>query len=231
MIEFKQVSKDYISDIGKEVKPALKDISFSVKEGEFVTLCGRSGAGKTTILKMIACEEKPTNGSVVFFGMNTSDIKKGQAFEVKQKVGFIFQDFKLLPYKTVYENILYALEVTNQESSKSKNEVAQVLDLVGLNKKANRFPKELSGGEQQRVSIARALIHRPKVILADEPTGNLDPYHSRDIMKMLMKINQAGSTVILSTHDKEIVNSIKKRVITLEDGKVIRDEENGMFFI
>lgn len=231
MIEFKKVSKDYVSNIGKEIKPALKDISFFVKEGEFLTLCGRSGAGKTTILKMIACEEKPNAGSVVFFGQDTKEIKNDKAFSVRQKVGFIFQDFKLLSYKTVFENVSYALEVTNQDDKNTKEEVMRVLDLVGLTKKHNRFPKELSGGEQQRVSIARALIHRPKVILADEPTGNLDPYHSRDIMKMLMKINQGGATIILSTHDKEIVNSIKKRVITIEDGRIIRDEENGMFFI
>jgi cell division transport system ATP-binding protein len=231
MIEFKKVSKDYISNIGKETKPALKDVSFSVKEGEFITLCGRSGAGKTTILKMIACEEKPNSGNVIFFGQDTMDIKKQDAFSIRQQVGFIFQDFKLLSYKTVFENVAYAIEVTNQEGGKTKDEIMKVLDLVGLSKKYNRFPKELSGGEQQRACIARALIHRPKVILADEPTGNLDPYHSRDIMKMLMKINENGSTVILSTHDKEIVNSIKKRVITIEDGKIIRDEENGMFFI
>jgi cell division transport system ATP-binding protein len=231
MIEFKQVSKDYISNIGKEVKPALREVSFSVKDGEFVTLCGRSGAGKTTILKMIACEEKPTNGSVIFYGQDTLDIKEKDAYCIRQQLGFIFQDFKLLPYKTVFENVAYALEVTGQDTKKARDEVMKVLDLVGLTKKANRFPKELSGGEQQRTSIARALIHRPRIILADEPTGNLDPYHSRDIMKVLMKINEAGSTIVLSTHNKEIVNTIKKRVITVDDGRIVRDEENGMFFI
>jgi cell division transport system ATP-binding protein len=231
MIEFKQVSKDYISNIGKEIKPALREISFTVKDGEFITLCGRSGAGKTTILKMITCEEKPTSGSVIFYGQNTSDIKQKDAYNIRQQLGFIYQDFKLLPYKTVFENVAYALEATGQDTKGSKDEVMKVLDLVGLIRKTNRFPKELSGGEQQRVSIARALIHRPRIILADEPTGNLDPYHSRDIMKVLMKINEAGSTIILSTHNKEIVNNIKKRVITVDDGRIIRDEENGMFFI
>ncbi|MDD5639420.1 MAG: ATP-binding cassette domain-containing protein [Candidatus Pacebacteria bacterium] len=231
MIEFKQVSKDYISNIGKEIKPALREVSFTIKDGEFITLCGRSGAGKTTILKMITCEEKPTSGSVIFYGQNTSDIKQKDAYNIRQQLGFIYQDFKLLPYKTVFENVAYALEVTGQDIKGSKDEVMKVLDLVGLIRKTNRFPKELSGGEQQRVSIARALIHRPKIILADEPTGNLDPYHSRDIMKVLMKINEAGSTIILSTHNKEIVNNIKKRVITIDDGRIIRDEENGMFFI
>ncbi|MCK9393323.1 MAG: ATP-binding cassette domain-containing protein [Candidatus Paceibacterota bacterium] len=231
MIEFKQVSKDYISNIGKEVKPALREVSFTVKDGEFITLCGRSGAGKTTILKMITCEEKPTSGSVIFYGQDTSEIKRKDAYGIRQQLGFIFQDFKLLPYKTVFENVSYALEVTNQDMKNSKDDVMKVLDLVGLMRKVNRFPKELSGGEQQRVSIARALIHRPKIILADEPTGNLDPYHSRDIMKVLMKINEAGSTIILSTHNKDIVNNIKKRVITIDDGRITRDEENGMFFI
>ncbi|MFA5080052.1 MAG: ATP-binding cassette domain-containing protein [Candidatus Paceibacterota bacterium] len=231
MIEFKQVSKDYISNIGKEIKPALREVSFTVKDGEFITLCGRSGAGKTTILKMITCEEKPTSGSVIFYGQNTSDIKQKDAYNIRQQLGFIYQDFKLLPYKTVFENVAYALEATGQDTKGSKDEVMKVLDLVGLIRKTNRFPKELSGGEQQRVSIARALIHRPRIILADEPTGNLDPYHSRDIMKVLMKINEAGSTIILSTHNKEIVNNIKKRVITVDDGRIIRDEENGMFFI
>jgi cell division transport system ATP-binding protein len=231
MIEFKQVSKDYVSNIGKEVKPALREVSFSVKDGEFITLCGRSGAGKTTVLRMIACEEKPTSGAVLFYGQNTIDIKEKDAYTIRQQLGFIFQDFKLLPYKTVFENVAYALEVTGQDTKKARDEVMKVLDLVGLTKKANRFPKELSGGEQQRTSIARALIHRPRIILADEPTGNLDPYHSRDIMKVLMKINEAGSTIVLSTHNKEIVNTIKKRVITVDDGRIVRDEENGMFFI
>jgi len=207
----------------------LHNISFDVKDGEFVTLCGRSGAGKTTILKMISCEEKPTSGVVIFDGINTHDIKKSEAYTIRQKAGFIFQDYKLLPYKTVYENVAYALEAFDFNDSLVKEEVMQVVELVGLESRINCLPKELSGGEKQRASIARALIHRPKIILADEPTGNLDPYNTRDIIKILLKINEAGSTVILSTHSKEIVNALERRVITIEDGRIIRDEEKGVF--
>ncbi|MDD5013145.1 MAG: ATP-binding cassette domain-containing protein [Candidatus Pacebacteria bacterium] len=210
---------------------ALDDVSFDIKQGEFVTLCGRSGAGKTTILKLISCEEKPSSGDVLIESQNICDIKKGQTCFLRQKVGSIFQDYKLLSYKTVFENVAYALEAFDFDESKIEEEVMQVIDLVGLGDKLNCLPKELSGGEKQRVSIARALIHRPKVILADEPTGNLDPYHSRDIIKVLLKINEAGSTIVLSTHSKDIVNALKKRVITLEDGRIIRDEEKGRFFL
>jgi cell division transport system ATP-binding protein len=229
MIEFKNVTKEYAPNLFKEAKVALQNVSFEVKAGEFVTLCGRSGAGKTTILKLISCEEKPTSGTVMFDDTNTSDVKKSDAYLIRQKIGFIFQDYKLLSYKTVYENVAYALEAFDFNEKLVKDEVMQVLELVGLENKANCLPKELSGGEKQRVSIARALIHRPEIILADEPTGNLDPYHTRDIIKILLKINEGGATVILSTHDKETVNSLHKRVITLENGRIIRDEEEGVF--
>lgn len=229
MIEFKNVTKEYPPNLVKESKVAIHNVSFTVKNGEFVTLCGRSGAGKTTILKLISCEEKPSEGDVFFNETNTRDVKKSNAYLIRQKIGFVFQDFKLLSYKTVYENVAYALEAFNFNERLVKDEVMQVLELVGLESKNNCLPKELSGGEKQRVSIARALIHRPEIILADEPTGNLDPYHSRDITKMLLKINESGSTVILSTHSRDIVNSLKKRVITIEDGRIIRDEENGVF--
>ncbi|MFA5207993.1 MAG: ATP-binding cassette domain-containing protein [Candidatus Paceibacterota bacterium] len=229
MIEFKNVSKEYPPNLVKESKVALQNISFTVKPGEFVTLCGRSGAGKTTILKMISCEEKPTTGVVMFNETNTLDVKKSDAYLVRQKIGFIFQDYKLLAYKTVYENVAYALEAFDFNEKLVRDEVMQVLELVGLENKINCLPRELSGGEKQRVSIARALIHRPEIILADEPTGNLDPYHTREIVKILLKINASGSTVILSTHSRETVNSLEKRVITLENGRIIRDEENGVF--
>ncbi len=231
MIEFKNVNKQYPANSLREEKTALKDISFFIKEGEFVTLCGRSGAGKTTILKLISCEEKPSSGTILFDNQDTAEVKKGEAYLLRQKLGFIFQDYKLLSYKTVFENVAYALEASSNDGEATEGEVLQVLDLVGLGDKLNCLPRELSGGEKQRVSIARALIHRPRVILADEPTGNLDPYHSRDIIKILLKINEAGSTVVLSTHGKEIVNALKKRVITLEDGRIIRDEEKGRFFL
>jgi len=231
MIEFKNVNKQYPANSLREEKTALKDVSFFVKEGEFVTLCGRSGAGKTTILKLISCEEKPSSGTILFENQDTAEVKKGEAYLLRQKLGFIFQDYKLLSYKTVFENVAYALEASSNDGETTEGEVLQVLDLVGLGDKLNCLPRELSGGEKQRVSIARALIHRPRVILADEPTGNLDPYHSRDIIKILLKINEAGSTVVLSTHSKEIVNALKKRVITLEGGRIIRDEEKGRFFL
>jgi len=229
MIEFKNVSKEYAPNLFKEAKVALQNVSFEVKTGEFVTLCGRSGAGKTTILKLISCEEKPSSGTVMFDDTDTSTVKKSDSYLIHQKIGFIFQDYKLLSYKTVYENVAYALEAFDFNERLVRDEVMQVLELVGLEGKANCLPRELSGGEKQRVSIARALIHRPEIILADEPTGNLDPYHTRDIIKILLKINEGGATVILSTHDKETVNSLHKRVITLENGRIIRDEENGVF--
>lgn len=231
MIEFEKVSKEYHPNLSTETKLALKDVSFQIKDGEFVILCGRSGAGKTTILKLISCEEKPTKGRILFDRKDLSVVKKSEAYLIRQKVGSIFQDFKLLSYKTVFENIAYALETLDYEDKKIKDEVMQVIELVGLENRMDCFPHELSGGEQQRVSIARALIHRPEVILADEPTGNLDPYNTRDIIKILLKINEAGSTVILSTHDKEVVNALKKRVITLKDGVVVRDEEEGVYFL
>ncbi|HPC30821.1 MAG TPA: ATP-binding cassette domain-containing protein [Candidatus Pacearchaeota archaeon] len=232
MIEFEHVSKEYYPYLSKESKVALKDISFKIKDGEFVILCGRSGSGKTTILKLITCEERPTKGRVFFDKKDLSTVKKSEAYLIRQKIGSIYQDFKLLSYKTVFENVAYALETLEYyDEERIKKEVNQVIELVGLENRINCFPHELSGGEQQRVSIARALINRPEVILADEPTGNLDPYNTRDIIKILLKINEAGSTVILSTHDKEVVNALKKRVITLKDGMIVRDEEEGVYFL
>lgn len=231
MIEFEKVNKVYQPNLAQEPKAALKDASFKIKDGEFVILCGRSGAGKTTILKLISCEEKASNGRILFDKKDLGVVKKSEAYLIRQKIGSIFQDFKLLSYKTVFENVAYALEAQDYDERKIREEVMQVIELVGLEGRVNCFPHELSGGEQQRVSIARALIHRPEVILADEPTGNLDPYNTRDIIKILLKINEAGSTVILSTHDKEVVNALKKRVITLKDGVVVRDEEEGVYFL
>ncbi|MFA5086823.1 MAG: ATP-binding cassette domain-containing protein [Candidatus Paceibacterota bacterium] len=231
MIEFEKVNKDYYPNLSNEAKVAIKDVSFKIKDGEFVILCGRSGAGKTTILKLISCEEKPTKGRILFDKKDLSMVKKSDAYLIRRKIGSVFQDYKLLSYKTVFENVAYALETLEYNEKKIKDEVMQVIELVGLENRVNCFPNELSGGEQQRVSIARALIHRPEVILADEPTGNLDPYNTRDIIKILLKINEAGSTVILSTHDKEVVNALKKRVITLKDGVIARDEEEGVYFL
>jgi cell division transport system ATP-binding protein len=231
MIKLENVTKIYPLSFNKEPRVALQGVSFSVDQGEFVTFCGRSGAGKTTILKMISCQEKPTEGSILFENADLCKIGTRDICFFRQQIGFVFQDYKLLSYKTVFENIAYALEVTETKSGVIETDVNQILELVGLESHKTAFPHELSGGEKQRVAIARALVHRPKVILADEPTGNLDPYHTRDIVKILTKINEMGTTVILATHSKEIVNSLQRRVITMEDGQVKKDEAKGRFIL
>jgi cell division transport system ATP-binding protein len=231
MIKLENITKIYPLSFNREPRVALQEVSFGIEPGEFITLCGRSGAGKTTLLKIISCQEKPTKGDVSFDGRGLNDLKGRDISSFRQQIGFVFQDYKLLSYKTVFENIAYALEVTETRDKEHEAEVSQILDLVGLSKQANSFPHELSGGEKQRVAIARALIHRPRVILADEPTGNLDPYHTRDILKILMKVNEMGTTVLLATHSKEIVNSLQRRVITLEDGEMKADEARGRFIL
>jgi len=224
LISFRNIFKTYPRSI-----EALKDISFEIKKGEFVCLAGRSGAGKTTLLKMLLGEEKPTQGRIFFNGTEVQKIEPKDLPYFRREIGAIFQDYKLLSSKTVYDNVAYALEVMGFTDDEINADVPQVLDIVGLTDCANHFPEELSGGEKQRVAIARALIVRPKLVCADEPTGNLDPYHTRDIIQLLLRIQGLGATVILSTHDKETINSIKKRVITLEKGKIIRDEQEGRF--
>ena len=224
LISFRNVFKTYPRSI-----EALENISFEIKKGEFVCLAGRSGAGKTTLLKMLLGEEKPTQGRIFFNGTEVQKIESKDLPYFRRKIGAIFQDYKLLSSKTVYDNVAYALEVMGSTDNEINADVPQVLDIVGLTDCANHFPEELSGGEKQRVAIARALIVRPKLVCADEPTGNLDPYHTRDIIQLLLRIQGLGATVILSTHDKETINSIKKRVITLEKGKIIRDEQEGRF--
>jgi len=227
MIRFQNISKVYYpSGI-----IALEDINFEVKPKEFVSIVGRSGAGKTTLIRLLLAEEKPTKGRIFFEDQDVHKVKKSDLPCLRRKIGVVFQDYKLLPYKTAWENIAYALETVGMEEEIIKRDVAQVLELVGLTNRAENYPSELSGGEKQRIAIARALVHRPLAIIADEPTGNLDPYHSSDIMSLLLKINDLGTTVVLSTHDKEIINSLKRRVITLEKGKIIRDEEEGRFII
>ncbi|MDD2696948.1 MAG: cell division ATP-binding protein FtsE [Candidatus Pacebacteria bacterium] len=226
MIKFQNITKIYPPNT-----VALNDVSFEVKPKEFVSLVGRSGAGKTTLLRLLLAEEKPTNGRIFFNNYDFSKIKLEQLPELRRKIGAVFQDYKLLPSKTAYENIAYAMEVVGASDSEIARDVAEVLDIVGLTKKACNFPAQLSGGEKQRVAIARALIHRPEVILADEPTGNLDPYHTLDIIRLLLNINEIGTTVILATHNREVINSLGKRVVTLQDGKIIRDEEKGRFIL
>jgi cell division transport system ATP-binding protein len=233
MIKFENVTKIYqSSNPQKKEVVALKDISFEVKEKEFVCLVGKSGAGKTTLLKLILGEEKPTKGKIFFEGEEINKISSSKLYKIRRKIGTVFQDYKLLPKKTAAENLSYVMEALGFPDSQIKKDVPQVLEIVGLLEKSNYFIYELSAGEKQKLTIARALIHRPKVILADEPTGNLDPYNRDEIIKILLKINEmVGATVILATHDKEIVQSVGKRVISLIDGKIVRDEEKGQFFL
>jgi len=226
VIKLKNVSKVYPKNI-----IALQNINLEIKKGEFVSIVGRSGMGKTTLVKLLIAEEPPTRGEINVLGWNVSKISKRKIPFYRRQIGVVFQDFKLLNKKTVYENVAFAMMVCEAKNSQIKKVVPKVLSLVGLAGKENRFPHELSGGEQQRVAIARAFIHRPKILIADELTGELDALYAWEIMQILLKINKLGTTVILSTHDKDIVNRVGKRVITLEEGKIIRDQEKGRYVI
>jgi cell division transport system ATP-binding protein len=226
MLKFEKITKIYPPHT-----IALDDVSFDIKSKEFICLVGKSGAGKTTLLKLLLVEEKPTQGRIFFDDQDVHKIRLEELPWLRRKIGAVFQDYKLLPLKTAYENIAYAMEVVGASDLEIARDVNEVLEIVGLTDKADNFPAQLSGGEKQRVAIARALIHRPEVILADEPTGNLDPYHTLDIIRLLLKINELGTTVILATHNKEIINSLGKRVVTLQDGKLIRDEAEGRFVL
>jgi len=227
MISFKNVSKQYSHNL-----LALDNVDFTIQKNEFISLIGKSGAGKSTIINLLIGAEKPTKGTVSFNGYEVNKIKPRDIPEFRRQIGVIFQDFRLLAQKTAFENIAFALEVAGKPQKEIADIVPQALDLVGLKDKGNRFPRELSGGEKQRVAIARAIINSPKVIIADEPTGNLDPQNTWEVISLLTKINEikGGSTVILATHDKEIVDSLGQRVITIEDGKIIKDEAKGKFF-
>jgi len=227
MIFFDNVSKIYNDD-----SVALKDINFKVKKGEFVSIVGQSGAGKSTLLKMIFAEEKPTKGDVFIKGKNISKIKGNKLPILRRHIGVVFQDFKLLDKKTVFENVAFAMEVSGRSDVDIKEDVPQVLEIVGLSDKINNYTTELSGGEKQRVSIARALVHRPDIIVADEPTGNLDLVNTWDIVQLLTKINQYGTTIVLATHNREIVNLINKRVVTIDGGMITRDQiDKGKYLI
>jgi len=226
VIRFENITKIYPPNT-----VALKDVSFEVKEKEFVSLVGKSGAGKTTLLKILLAREKPTKGKVFFEDQDVQEIKPNELPEFRKRIGSVFQDYKLLSSKTTYENVAYIMEVLGRSDEEISRDVPKVLEIVGLTERANHFPAQLSAGEHQRAAIARALIHRPDVILADEPTGNLDPYNTSDIIRLLLKINELGTTIILSTHNKEIINSLGKRVISLEEGRVIRDEPEGRFIL
>ena len=224
MIEFKNVTKAYNGNYF-----ALEDVSLNIKDGEFVSIVGKSGAGKTTLLRLLTHEETPTQGEVVVDGVSIVEIKDKDIPLLRRMVGTIFQDFKLLSNKTVYENVAFALEVSGAPDEKIAEDVPQVLSVVGLEDKINNFPHELAGGEKQRVSIARALIHRPKILLADEPTGNLDLTNKFDVVELLKKVNGFGTTVVLATHDDKSVNLIGRRVVALDRGKIVSDQENAKY--
>jgi len=210
---------------------ALRDVTLHIDPGEFVSIVGQSGSGKTTIIRLLIAEIKADSGRIVVGGWDITDIKSRQIPLLRRQIGVVFQDFKLLPHKTVFENVAFALQVSGSPRSRINKIIPQVLKIVDLQDKLDRYPRQLSGGEKQRVAIARALVHRPKILLADEPTGNLDALNSKDIVNLLLKINEFGTTVILVTHDQNVVNSLKKRVITLDGGVVVQDQKVGKYVI
>ena len=226
IIEFKRVTKQYPPDV-----KAVDQVSFVIKAGEFVSLVGQSGTGKTTILRLLIGEEKPKSGRIIIGNWDITNIRPTELPLLRKQIGVVFQDFKLLPKKTVFENVAFALEVSGASFGKIKRIVPQVLKIVGLEGKEHKFPNQLSGGEKQRVVIARALSHKPKILVADEPTGNLDSINAQGIIALLQKINSLGTTVLLITHDREIVNSLRKRVITLENGRIISDQKQGKYIL
>jgi len=225
VIRFEHVTKVYAN----QVRAALSDVSLEVERGEFVFLVGSSGSGKSTFLRLILKEEKPTQGSVHVAGRDLTRLSNWKVPALRRQMGTVFQDFRLLPNKTVHENVAFALEVIGKPRHTIRKVVPEVLELVGLEGKENRMPNELSGGEQQRVAIARAFVNRPMILIADEPTGNLDPTTSVGIMKLLDRINRTGTTVIMATHDQAIVDQMRKRVIELETGKLVRDQSRGVY--
>lgn len=225
MIEFRNVHKVY--DNGSV---ALEDVSIHIEKGEFVLVCGHSGAGKSTFIKLLSHEVTPDSGTVVVNDVDVTRIKSSKVPYLRRKLGIVFQDFRLLPSKTVFENVAFALEVIEEKPKVIKDKVLNVLDLVGLSDKANDLPQDLSGGEQQRVAIARAIVNKPLVLIADEPTGNLDPQTSRDISDLFKAINNSGTTVVMVTHDMDMVSYLNKRVIALENGHVVSDQMRGAEF-
>ncbi|MEI6199350.1 MAG: cell division ATP-binding protein FtsE [Actinomycetota bacterium] len=224
MIRLENVSKVYGTDI-----PAVRDASFDIPKGEFVFLVGPSGSGKSTLLRLINRQERPERGNVWVAGRNINEIANNQIPQLRRTMGNVFQDYKLLPNKSVFENVAFALEVIGKPRHIIAQQVPQVLDLVGLGDKQDRLPHQLSGGEQQRVSIARAFVNRPLILLADEPTGNLDPSTGEGIMSLLEAINGTGTTVVMATHDHRVVNAMRKRVIQLDRGVIVRDQERGVY--
>ena len=223
MILLDRVSKKYSRSEGT----ALDRITLHVEPKEFVIVVGQSGAGKTTLLRLLTREERPTSGKIVIGGIDYDKLKDRDIPLLRRKIGVVFQDFKLLPNKTVFENVAFALEIVGISNREIKHTVPKVLDIVNLKGKENRYPRELSGGERQRVAIARAIVRQPRILIADEPTGNLDPKHAWDVIKVLEKINRYGTTVLLTTHNQEIVNKLKRRVVTFQGGKIVSDKANS----
>ena len=224
MIRFEKVTKVY-----KEVTHAVDDVTINIDKGEFVFLVGQSGSGKSTILRLITAEEVPTDGHVHVAGKDLTRISSRRVPYLRRNIGSVFQDFKLLPQKSVYENVAFALEVIGRPKNIVNTQVPAILELVGLADKQRNLPNELSGGEQQRVCIARAFVNRPLILLADEPTGNLDPITAQEIMRLLDRINQTGTTVVMATHDQKIVDQMRRRVVALAHGKIVRDQQQGVY--
>ncbi len=225
MIYYDRVTKFY------NQMPAVQDITLSIDPGEFVSIVGHSGAGKTTLLKLLFAEERPTEGSVFFGSRSVSELPPKDLASLRRSIGTVFQDFKLLPTKNVFENIAFALEVAGRSDEDIQADVPHVLGLVGLSDKLWHFPHQLSGGEQQRVAIARAIVNQPDVLIADEPTGNLDPLNTHDVVQILKKINDLGTTVILTTHNKTVVDAVGRRVVTMDQGKIVRDDKGGQYVL
>ena len=225
MILLDRVTKSY----GKEMKPALNRVSLFIQPKEFVVMVGTSGSGKSTLLKLLTREEKPTSGKIVVGGIDYDSLKDKDIPLLRRKIGVVFQDFKLLPQRTVFENVAFALEIAGMTNREIQSTVPKVIDLVGLKGEEKKYPHQLSGGQRQRVAIARAVVRQPKILIADEPTGNLDPRHSWDIVRLLEKINKYGTTVLLTTHNVEIVNRLKRRVVTIDDGKITSDQAQGSY--
>ncbi|NOY35704.1 MAG: cell division ATP-binding protein FtsE [bacterium] len=228
MIYYDKVSKIYKNS---HSATALKDISFAVEPKEFVSIVGQSGAGKTTLLKLLIAEDKPTEGKVFFGSVDVNSVPKKELPMLRRRIGVIFQDFRLLPNKTIYENIAFAMEAAGKPDDEIADDVPQVLELVNLSEKSWNFPHELSGGERQRVGIARAIVNQPDVVIADEPTGNLDPLNTWEIIQILRKINELGTTILMATHNKGVIDSLRKRVITIENGRITRDDQDGRYVL
>ncbi|MCX6715912.1 MAG: cell division ATP-binding protein FtsE [Candidatus Taylorbacteria bacterium] len=226
MIYYDKVSKTYPDET-----VALTDVSFSVEPKEFVTIVGPSGAGKTTLMKLLIAEDRPTGGTISFESANVHKMNRRDIGKLRRRIGTVFQDYRLIPTKTIYENIAFAMEAAGRTDAEIAADVPHVLELVDIGHKIWNFPKELSGGERQRVAIARAIVTQPDVVIADEPTGNLDPTNTAEIVRILKKINQLGTTVLLTTHNKGVVDTVGGRVITIEKGKVIKDDKNGKYIL